>query len=264
MGIKTTIRWCDSTFSPWVGCQAVSPGCDHCYAETLAKRYGPSFGVWGPNTERRRTSHEAWLGVKRWNRIAGERGRPATIFPSLCDPFDNAVPTQLRDAFWRLIRDTPNLIWMLLTKRPQNFGQLPEDWGDGWPNVWLGVSVENQLEASRRIPILARTPAALRFISAEPLLERVALDLRRISWVIVGGESGPHSRPMRPEWARHILAQCAREKVKGFHKQTGSRRNGDWPPGITGKGDNPAEWPAEFQVQQHPLDDLRLPAMAAS
>jgi protein gp37 len=140
----------------------------------------------------------------------------------MADVFDNQVPEQWRAELWELIRQTPALDWMLLTKRPQNIAKmLPADWGRGWPNVWLGTTTENQTEADRRIPHLRAVPAVIRFLSCEPLLSQVRPDLARIHWVISGGESGPQHRPMQPEWARSLRDQCAAAGVEFFHKQNG-------------------------------------------
>lgn len=248
MAEKTGISWCDATFNPWIGCQKVSPGCDHCYAETLMDG---RFGVvnWGPGAPRRRTKLQNWNMLRRLNRKAAAAGVRFRVFcASLADVFDNAVDPAWRVDLWALIRETPHLDWLLLTKRPQNIAKrLPVDWGNGWANVWLGTSVENQEEADRRIPHLLTVPAAVRFLSCEPLLGPVDLafslsrnpietasgllrrgmfspsleKLRPIDWVIVGGESGTGARPMHPDWARELRYQCAAAGVPFFFKQWG-------------------------------------------
>ena len=190
MAEGTKIEWADHTFNPWIGCTKVSPACDNCYAEDWAKRFkGPAWGK-----ERRRTSAANWKQPLKWNREAAafraQHGRAPMVFcASLADVFDNQVPDEWRRDLWELIQATPNLIWLLLTKRPQNIakmlpqwyfqGQQESCWGpEGWPHVWLGTTVENQAEADRRIPHLLRVPAAKRFLSCEPLLGPV--DLRDI------------------------------------------------------------------------------------
>lgn len=186
MAENTGIEWADHTFNPWIGCTKVSPACDHCYAEDWAKRFkGPAWGK-----ERRRTSPANWKQPLKWNREATAfraiHGRAPMVFcASLADVFDNQVPEEWRTDLWRLIESTPDLIWLLLTKRPQNIAKmLPDPWGEFcygskfWPNVWFGTTVENQAEADRRIPHLLSVPAAKRFLSCEPLLGPV--DLRRI------------------------------------------------------------------------------------
>lgn len=184
MGADTRIEWADHTFNPWIGCTKVSPACDHCYAETLATA---RLGVaWGPHAERRRTKPSTWNLPLRWNRQAEREGRRFRVFcASLADVFDNAVPAHWRGDLWQIIHETPHLDWLLLTKRPQNIAaRLPDAgrhgvpaWGAGWPNVWLGTTVENQAEADRRIPHLLSVQAAKRFLSMEPLLGPV--DLRK-------------------------------------------------------------------------------------
>lgn len=254
MAENSKIEWTDHTFNPWTGCTKVSPACDHCYAEGWAKRSG--HVEWGPHGNRRRTSESNWKQPLKWNREAEAAGVRRKVFcASLADVFDNhksILPTWRTD-LWNLIRMTPWLDWQLLTKRPQNIARyLPEDWGNGWPNVWLGTTVENQEEADRRIPHLLAVPAALRFLSCEPMLGLIDL-LRlqpknatwldclngrehigtatvstesKIDWVIVGGESGHGARPMHPDWARSLRDQCAAAGTPFFFKQWG-----DWTPG---------------------------------
>ena len=241
MADGTHIEWCDATFNPWVGCTKVSPACDHCYAEGWAKRTGHPE-LW--TGERRRTTASYWQQPLKWDRQAQAAGIRKRVFcASLADVFDNQVPTRWRDDLWFLIDRTPNLDWLLLTKRPQNIAKMLPDprtgikpWGDGWSNVWLGTTTENQEEADRRIPELFKTPAK-RFISAEPLLS--ALDIRQylglaysegrpargIIWCICGGESGPGARPMHPDWPRALRDQCAAAGVPYFFKQWG-----EWAP----------------------------------
>lgn len=252
MAERTGIEWCDATWNPWLGCTAVSAACDHCYAETWARRTGHPE-LWAG--ERRRTSAAYWQQPLRWERAAVADGRRRRVFPSLCDPFDNQVPARWRDDFWHRIEQTPHLDWCLLTKRPQNIAAMLPDprtgtrpWGEGWPNVWLGITGEDQAEFGRRWPHLAAVPAALRWLSYEPALgplelgealavERIRLsigwhwtertgEIPRLDWVICGGESGPGARPMHPDWARSVRDQCNAAGVPFFFKQWG-----DWAPG---------------------------------
>lgn len=230
MGDKTGIQWADHTFNPWVGCMKISAACDHCYAEGWAKRTGAPE-LW--QGERRRTSASNWHTPMKWDRAAAKEDRRARVFcASLADFFDNQVPTRWRDdAYWK-IAQTQNLDWLLLTKRPENIlKMLPSpaigapEWGAGWRNVWLGTTVENRA-ALRRIDVLRDIPAAVRFLSIEPLLEDLGeVDLDGISWVICGGESGPNARPMHPDWARSIRDQCKAAGVPFFFKQWG-----EWEP----------------------------------
>lgn len=224
---NTAIEWADHTFNPWVGCTKVSPACDHCYAEGWAKRSG--MVQWGPHAERRRTSASNWRQPLKWNAEAERLGLRYRVFcASLADVFDNAVDPQWRQDLFTLIQRTPNLDWLLLTKRIGNVpgmvsiipGHLP-------PNVWLGATVVNQAEADRDIPKLLSVPAAKRFLSMEPLLGPVT-ELRiaqykggKLDWVIVGGESGPSARPMHPDWARGVRTICEAASIPFFFKQWG-------------------------------------------
>ena len=181
MAAETKIQWADATFNSWVGCTKVSSACDSCYAETRAKRSG-SPELW--TGTRRRTTPAYWKQPLKWNAESpAKHGRRTRVFcASLADVFDNQVPEEWRKDLWYLIGSTPNLIWMLLTKRPQNIVKMlpvglrpPHTSGWPWPNVWLGTTVENQTEADRRIPHLLSVPAAVRFLSCEPLLSPVDL-----------------------------------------------------------------------------------------
>jgi protein gp37 len=192
MGENSTIEWTDHTFNPWTGCQRVSPGCDHCYAEALAKRSPRTFGSWQPGGERKRTSEAYWRQPLAWNTQASFAGRRDRVFcASMADVFDTAAPADWLADLLVLVKHTPALDWLLLTKRPQLIRrQLREaaavarvtgrndvaDWVDQWlggeppAQVWLGTTVENQAEADRRIPHLRSVPARVRFLSCEPLL----------------------------------------------------------------------------------------------
>ena len=227
MAEKTGIAWTDHTFNPWIGCQQVSPGCLNCYAETLVTWRG--WTQWGPGGERTRTSEKYWKQPFRWERRAETSDQRERVFcASLADVFDNQAPEGARKDLWELIRQTPHLDWQLLTKRPQNMEEmLPPDWGEGYPNVWLGISSENQEEYDRRWPLLAATPAALRFISYEPALGGLTLagHEARPDWLIWGGESGRDCRPMDPMWARRITTECREAGVAVFGKQWGDYRH---------------------------------------
>jgi protein gp37 len=249
---KTGIAWTDHTFNPWWGCFKVSPGCKNCYAETLSNRYG--HDVWGPaaTTQRRTFGAKHWNDPLVWNARAAAAGERRRVFSgSMCDVFeDHPTANLVRPALWELIRQTPYLDWQLLTKRPENIiRMLPADWNDGYPNVWLGTSVEDQERANERIPVLCQTPALLRFLSCEPLLgpidfyecgSRGAEDgdpfsfsalrgtdggeptIPGIDWVIVGGESGAQRRPMELHWLCEIVNDCQVARVPVFVKQDGA------------------------------------------
>ncbi|HZI86296.1 MAG TPA: phage Gp37/Gp68 family protein, partial [Pyrinomonadaceae bacterium] len=228
MAKNSPIEWTNHTFNPWWGCHKVSPACDNCYAELWAKRVGQA--VWGLETPRRVFGDSHWREPLKWNQQALTGGTRARVFcASMADVFEcRASLNPERKRLWNLIDQTPNLDWLLLTKRPQNVLSMTP-WGDTWPqNVWVGTSVENQKLAELRLPYLLALPAAVRFLSCEPLLG--PLDLRSwfnrrsynpIDWVIAGGESGPHSRPMNPHWALGLLSQCQHAKVPFHFKQWG-------------------------------------------
>lgn len=185
MSANTKIEWADHTFNPWIGCSKISPGCDHCYAEL--ERATKALGVaWGSNQPRHRTAAGNWAQPKRWNSQAdafmAQHGRRQRVFcASLADVFDNEVPTEWRMDLFKLIADTPNLDWLILTKRIGTVMSMCS--GDSLmfdvicDRVWLGATVVNQAEADRDIPKLLRVPAAKRFLSMEPLLG--AVDIRK-------------------------------------------------------------------------------------
>ena len=222
----TGIEWTDETFNPWQGCSKVSPGCLNCYAATLAKRNlrGRGAVLWGKGRVRVRNGEEYWLKPLAWNNKSKKQGKRIKVFAaSMSDIFDDEVDPQWRIDFWNLVRQTPNLDWQVLTKRPQNIQEmLPSDWGNGWDNVWLGTSVEDQTRADERIPIISRIPSKMRFLSVEPLIGPISLNLYAIGWVICGGESGKGYRPLKPEWALSIRDQCIDSKVPFFFKQWGT------------------------------------------
>lgn len=228
MAENSKIEWTDHTFNPWTGCTKVSPGCDHCYAEGWAKRSGAV--KWGAGEPRRRTSEANWKLPLKWNRQAAAEGRRFKVFcASLADVFDNAAPQEWRDDLFALIRQTPSLDWLLLTKRIGNVAKmLPADWGSAgfepyYPNVWIGATITNPAEMLRDAPKLKGLPARVRFWSVEPLLEDLGPLTRDLlpEWVIVGGESGPGARPMNPHWARSIRDQCEAAGVPFLFKQWG-------------------------------------------
>lgn len=286
MSKDSAIQWTDHTFNPWRGCAKVSPGCEHCYAEARSRRFGAVQGEWGPSGRRVVAAPSTWAAVRRWARQPGRRRR--VFCASLADVFEDYAGRQVVDhklmfrtgrltavraTLFDLIRLTPELDWLLLTKRPQNFARLVEEaatwleevehgalgaadtaawllrWLGGEPpeNVWVGASVEDQARAALRLPRLAQIPARVRFVSAEPLLGRVdfGAGLREVDWVIVGGESGAGCRRMDPEWARDIMGQCRRAGARFFMKQLGGH------PG-TGKGGALEEMPADLQVREFP------------
>lgn len=249
---NTKIEWATHTFNPWEGCTKISPACDHCYAERRNARFGGGQAPnWGPGAPRRRTSAANWRQPLRWNAEANRNGtRPRVFCASLADVFDNEVSQHWRADLFHLIHSTPQLDWLLLTKRIGNAPAMireattpalaasARDSFPKWPwkNVWLGATVVNQEEADRDIPKLLTTPAAKRFLSVEPMLGPVDIGpwlddgsnhmalAGTIDWVIVGGESGPNARSMHSDWVRSQRDQCNRAGVPFFFKQWGALR----------------------------------------
>jgi protein gp37 len=284
MADETKIQWCDATFNPWRGCTKVSPGCANCYAETLSARNPAVLGEWGPTGRRVIAAESYWRQPLAWDRKAGREGRRLRVFcASLADVFeDRPELVEPRERLFALIRQTPHLDWLLLTKRPENWrrcwpldpipGHVRQNEGDGkdWrriPNVWLGVSVEDQARADERIPVLLSIPAAVRWVSYEPALGPI--DFRRVpglnrigqgpglDWVVVGGESGPKARPFDLAWARSTVEQCRAAGVAAFVKQLGARpvdggRLMARSPSRDSKGGDMNEWPDDLRAREWP------------
>ena len=219
------IEWRNHTFNPWMGCTRVSPGCDNCYAEAREGKRLKRVN-WGAGEPRRRTAESTWAQPRRWNRQAQIGGsRPFVFCSSLADVSDNEVDPRWREDLFRLIAATPNLVWLLLTKR---IGNVPSMVNGALPgNVAIGATMVNQVEYDRDNPKLARVKEALNplftFASLEPLLGPVELDNDAPDWIIVGGESGPRARPMDLDWARSLQEQTASlARIFNF-KQVGGR-----------------------------------------
>lgn len=233
MAKETNIAWADSTWNPFLGCSKVSEACANCYAETWSKRAGRDF------SKVVRASTETFHAPLRWK-------QPAQIFVcSLSDFFHPDILRADRHDAIRVMRHAPQHTYLLLTKRPENVKPmlLGTAWGESLPNnVWLGVTVENQAQADKRIPLLLAAPATTRFVSCEPLLGHIDLTkcyapcppppfsedfcngcrpINKLDWVIVGGESGGQARPMHPAWARTLRDQCTVNKVPFMMKQWG-------------------------------------------
>lgn len=262
MAQDSKIEWTDHTANFWWGCFKVSPGCQHCYADTLAKRYGKA--IWGPaKTTDRELKKGIWKELPKWNKEAKSDGVQRRVFvQSMADFFEDhpQVTDWRRDAL-HLISQLKNLDFQILTKRPENVirmiesgtGRRADAWFADCKNVWIGTSVENQATADERIPELLKIPARVRFLSMEPLLGPVdiswvsttagvhhspngegrmgfwgggnhstRLDVCGIHWVIVGGESGHNARPFDLSWAYSIVNQCKNAGVPVFVKQFGS------------------------------------------
>lgn len=247
MGKNSEIEWTHHTFNPWWGCVKVSPACTHCYAESWAKRVGSQ--VWGAKSQRRFFGEAHWKQPISWNLEAESRGERRRVFcASMADVFEDRRDLDAwRDRLWNMIAKTPWLDWLLLTKRPEHSTDMTP-WGTRWPtNVWLGTTVENQEWADKRVPILARVPAAVRFLSCEPMLGPIDLSRwlpngcnakkrsaeRTIHWVIAGGESGHGARPMHPMWVRDLRDQCAASGAAFHFKQWGNWRPVDATPPVS-------------------------------
>jgi protein gp37 len=293
----TGIQWTEAVWNPTTGCDRVSPGCDHCYALTMAKRLkgmgqakyqrdgdpktsGPGFGL---------TVHPDALAVPlRWR-------KPRKVFVnSMSDLFHESVSATFIAAVFDVMRQTPQHTYQILTKRHARMRSLARTaaFGEGWPlpNVWLGVSVEDQKWADIRIPALLQTPAAVRFLSCEPLLGPVKLPFieeydgctcgtgpagyygmhehgcgtepgpawDRLHWVIAGGESGSGARPCELGWLRHLRNQCAEVGVPIFVKQLGAvlgRQHDAGPHGADWD-----QWPADLRVREFPRIAEAVPA----
>lgn len=235
MAENSKISWTDHTFNPWIGCASVSPGCKFCYAEAFAGRYLKV--KWG-NNPRHITAASTWKKPLQWQKMAEKNKTRYRVFcASLADVFeDNAELIQVRQDLWKLIQATPNLDWLLLTKRPENYELLfPPDWrrmGFFPRNIWLGVTVCNQKEYDTNWAILKRFQYAydvpVSFISFEPLLGRITLDNGAPDWSIIGGESGflKDARPMELEWVQHLIRyiRALNDSSKHiFFKQFGSQ-----------------------------------------
>lgn len=267
MSERTSIEWCDATFNAWWGCMKVSPACDNCYAERDAQRFAPGRVLWGAHSERRIFGEAHWNAPRRWAKaMPAKLGRRPRIFcSSMADVFDNQAPPGERGRLFELIRETPELDWLLLTKRPQNIVRMVRAAGaiagNGTrylpDNAWLGTTAEDQTRAGINVPALLRTRdelgARVLFVSVEPMLGPVDLTdipvggghghhefdpiitanvLKRadplaphVQWVICGGESGPKARPMNPDWSRSLRDQCAAAGVPFLFKQWG-----EWAP----------------------------------
>lgn len=237
---KTGIEWTDKTWNPSTGCDKVSPGCMHCYAETLTKRFPKNF-----SNGFKLTLHEERLEQPlHWR-------TPSRIFVnSMSDLFHENVPTWFLKDVFKVIRATPWHVYQILTKRHERLLELAPtlDWPE---NVWMGISVENQ-HYVHRVDFLRKVPAKVRFLSCEPLLSPLQLDLTGIHWVIVGGESGNKHRPMRTEWVQDILNQCQSANVPFFFKQWGGRTPKERGRLLDGKvwDEMPKAWKQQQKQQQ--------------
>ena len=221
MAQTTQIEWTDATWNPVTGCTKIGPGCDNCYAARFAERWR---GVEGH-------PYQQGFDLRLWpERLAApERWRkPKRIFVnSMSDLFHKGVPDAFVDRVFEAMERTSRHVYQVLTKRSSRMrGYVRRRYGEaGAPgHIWLGASIENR-ERAGRLEHLKRTPAAVRFVSFEPLLGPIGqIDLDEVAWAIVGGESGPGARPMKPEWARELRDQCRSREIAFFFKQWGGPR----------------------------------------
>lgn len=268
MAENSKIEWTRHTWNLGWGCEKKSEGCKNCYAERDACRFG--WDVWGQGKPRRLLSRNYYDQPLIWDKKAYELGEKHKVFcGSMMDWTDEEWYPML-PFLWQMWRDTPNLIWLMLTKNADFIQDcLPRDWGDGYPNVWHGITTENQKQADIRIPQLLKIPAKVRFLSCEPLLGELDLEYGLqiigwdvdayeniegcgIHWVIVGGESGPNARPMRPDWARSIRDQCQEANIPFFMKQMGTHWAVDNNFYGNTKGEYPEHWPQDLNIRQFP------------
>lgn len=259
MGTDSKIEWCSHTFNPWWGCTKVSPACAHCYAESFAKRTG--HAIWSDAAPRRFFGAKHWDEPLKWDRAAAKSGRVERVFcASMADIFEihpdpeiAARQDEARRQLARVIAETPNLRWLLLTKRPENWSALgaqlgwclgPSGWYEPTGRIWMGATTENDEYFERRSTNLIKIPAAAHFVSYEPALGPIGdhPNLAALDWVICGSESGPRARSADLAWFKSMRRRCAAAGTAFFMKQ------------ITERGHKvPFEyWPEDLQVRQFP------------
>jgi protein gp37 len=213
----SSIEWTEATWNPVTGCSQVSPGCAHCYAKTFAERWRGIPGHAYEQGFELRLWHERLELPLRWR-------KPKTIFVnSMSDLFHEDIPTEFVEEVFATMRAAHWHTFQILTKRHDHLAELANDLE--WPqNVWMGVSIENR-RFIHRADVLRQVPAAVRFISAEPLLGPLqGLDLRGVDWLIAGGESGPRHRRVSPDWIRDLRDLSIQQDVAFFFKQWGGHR----------------------------------------
>lgn len=264
MAENSGIAWTTHTFNPWIGCQKVSPGCDHCFAKAWDDRFGG--GHWGALAPRRRTALPNWNKLRKWNAKAEKTGvRPWVFVASLADVFDNAVPKDWRTDLWSLVAECRNLNFQFVTKRVGNvFDMAPLDWSRHFPHVGLIATVVTQAECDRDLPKLRILKSHCHIswvgLSIEPQLELVIPKADGLDWVITGGESdqgGQNARRYSMRWAELLIGWGALNGVPVFVKQLGSFLAQE-----KGYHDHaaaePLEWPSALRVRQMPRG---VPAM---
>lgn len=218
------IGWCHNTWNPWQGCHHVSAECDDCYAETFLTNKGKDFKIVDLT--------QTWNDPYRWNAEAGPEGRCSFVFASSMTDFFHKDADRWRETAWRVIRDCRNLIWLVLTKRPERIVKhLPSDWNDGknYPHVWLGTTCGVR-ESYKRVDILREIQCALRFLSIEPLTEELRdLNLKGIGWLLVGGMSGElcEKRHMDLQWAARLYDASVKANIPYLFKQVSAKKS-EW------------------------------------
>lgn len=247
---KTIIAWTDFTANFWMGCQKVSPGCAHCYAETLTtNRMG--LDVWGPaKTTRRQAVKGVYEKLRHENRLSDPSNWRKVFVGSLMDwAEDHPDAEALRPAMWSAIRENNRLIFQLLTKRAERVaGLLPDYWNEIKGRVWLGVSIENN-DYAWRAGHIRNLDSAVRFVSYEPALGPLdRLDLTGLDWIIYGGESGPGFRPEDKQWARDMRDRCQASCVAFFHKQSAAYRT---EMGIALDGEVIRQYPKDLRLSRY-------------
>lgn len=251
MGSTTGIAWTNSTWNPWRGCTRVSPGCKFCYMFREQKRYGRDPSVVT------RCKDSTFNKPLTWQKKAAQSGEKQLVFTCSWSDWFHPMADAWRDEAWQIVKNCPNLTFQILTKRPENIStRLPADWGQGYPNFWLGVSIENN-DYVKRADILRQTPAQIRFISAEPLLGPLdQLSLNGIDWLILGGESagpGEDVRECDGSWMLDLLNRKPAD-LSVFVKQLGQKfrwNNETYSVGKK-KRDKMKDFPQELQVQEYP------------
>lgn len=256
MGENSKIEWCNHTQNWWLGCTKVGPPCDFCYAENMMDhRYGRVR--WGAGEDRVRTSEQNWQQPFKWDRAAAKAGKRATVFSlSLGDIWDNEVDPRWRHDAFDVMEKTPNLIYLLLSKRIGNAVKMCDPCAGNRclpRNAALGATMATQDEWDRDLPKLKDAARILEpiftFASVEPMLGPIDALGQFPSWVICGGESGPHARPMHPDWPKSLRDQCAAAGVPYLFKQ-----HGEWF-GELGSGNYR---PASNGIQIHSFGDGRI------
>jgi protein gp37 len=252
---ETSIEWTDATWNPVAGCTVLSPGCTNCYAMRMAGRLDAMGVAKYKGLTRRSGDRSVWTGKVRVDEKSLDApkawSRPRKVFVnSMSDLFHEGVPVDFIERVWQVMKDTPRHTYQILTKRPERMADvLSKEPFVVLPNVWLGTSVEDG-RVLHRLNEIRRVPAAIRFVSLEPLIGSVAAgDLTDIDWAIVGGESGPRCREMKPEWVEEIRDMCVRSGTAFFFKQWGGSR-----PKSGGRMLNGREWnqyPGSAAIVEH-------------